>query len=311
VMESKETKRKLTRVLSRWTGCALRLGWDGWLKGMEAQADERATAGVQRERSRQVVMRMQSQRLVHAFDRFHLYVKELQIVRNQVRNLVLEFRLGLLHQTFDSWCDSMMDRGCNHIFCNGEMTLYGGPDFQTEILKIPMAVTVSRFVDKRRSHLFRLSCAKFPNETPAVPSTELDVSYHQLNGIQDPDNMAQDLASAFQEVISGTYPDQVALFAQEDKDARQPESTFISNSTEAAAPDPAGALQLPKYIPAACKFCGLRGDELQIQLPGPQHSVTCQRYFKPVRGLENWKSLQSPRVGVFGHLSKPSPRTAF
>ena len=191
------------------------------------------------------------------------------------------------------------------------MTLYGGPDFQTEILKIPMAVTVSRFMDKRRSHLFRLSCAKFPNETPAVPSTELDVSYHQLHGVRDPDDKAQDLIAAFQKVISGTYSDQVALFAQENKDAREPDSTCNSNSTGAAAPDPAGALQLPTYIPAACKFCGLRGDELQIQLPGPQHSVTCQRFFKPVRGLENWKSLQSQKVGVFGHLSNSSPRKDF
>ena len=42
VEESKETKRKLAQVLSKWTNSALRLGWDGWLEGIEVQADERA-----------------------------------------------------------------------------------------------------------------------------------------------------------------------------------------------------------------------------------------------------------------------------
>lgn len=61
VEESKETKRKLALVLSKWTNSALRLGWDGWLEGIELQADERARAELHRD-----YYRVPSQPALHA-----------------------------------------------------------------------------------------------------------------------------------------------------------------------------------------------------------------------------------------------------
>jgi len=61
VEESKETKRKLAQVLSKWTNSAMRLGWDGWLEGIEVQAEERARAEMHREH-----YRVPSQPALHA-----------------------------------------------------------------------------------------------------------------------------------------------------------------------------------------------------------------------------------------------------
>jgi hypothetical protein len=178
-------------------------------------------------------------------------------------------------------------------------------------------VTVSRFVDPHRSHLFRLSCEKFPNEN----DEELDL----LSGDQDTKNQIPKLAEAMRNMISGTYaPDQLSslkctkfdggIYASadagsneaarriRDATARTERITtdaqrfsnkpclglrpiFLTNAdriTTSSQTDAQAAVQRLQLDGghAACKYCGLRGDELQIQLPGPLHSITCQRYFK-------------------------------
>ena len=195
-------------------------------------------------------------------------------------------------------------------FVQGEVTLCGGPDFQTEVLKIPLAVTVSRFVHPNRSHLFRLSCKKFPIES----NEELDL----LSGDRDTKNQIPDLAEALRDMISGTHQNQLsplkgtkfdggiyALYMANaaaasagagsneaarlirDATARAEQITAGAQTnadriTTAAQTDAQAAAQRFQLDGgnAACKYCGLRGDELQIQLPGPLHSITCKRYFK-------------------------------
>jgi len=151
VEERKETKRKLARVLCKWTNSALRLGWGAWLEGTEVQADERALAERARDKVRQVVlkvlnaslsyafeawvdgtrckrqarhvctrvvMRMRGRTLAHVFDRFYVYVEERRV---NMRKLVHELQRLLLEHTFGSWYDAIMDCrmevGCNNIFC--------------------------------------------------------------------------------------------------------------------------------------------------------------------------------------------------
>ena len=140
VAECKEIKYKLARVLSKWNGSALRLGWDGWLEGMEAQADERARAEAQQEKARRVVlkmlnvslthafegwvdgtrhqhrarhvctkvvMRMQSQRLAHAFDRFHDQVEESKETKRKLTRVLSKWNGCALRLGWDGWLEGI------------------------------------------------------------------------------------------------------------------------------------------------------------------------------------------------------------